>query len=113
MPSNTKSARESQKALLETAIAERRDALKQKGLDGEKVRKDPRLKQLLAKLRQIQRALVAIQAKVKKNEDLARRKKEKAEQKADEPKKKGKPKKKGAKKSAESGKKAKKEKKKK
>ena len=112
MPSKTESVRQSQKTHYETAVSERRKSLKEKGLDEVKIRKDPRIKQLLAKLRQITKALVAIKAKETKNEELIQRKKEKAEQKAEKPKKKGKSKKK-AEKSADSGKKTKKKEKKK
>jgi len=106
MPSKSKSVREAQKTHCEKAISERRAALKEKGVDAGAVQKDPRLKALLAKFRQIQRTLAAIQAKEKKNEELAKRKRAKAEQakegKAD---KKGKSKKKGAKNAEEPSKK--------
>jgi hypothetical protein len=113
MPSKSKSAREAQKVQCETAISARRDELKEKGLDQAAIKKDPRLKQLLAKFRQIQKTLLAIQAKADLNEKLAQRKKEKAENPKDKADKKGKSKKKGDKKAEESGKKkkAKKEKK--
>jgi len=80
MPSKSKNVREAQKTQCEKAIVARRADLKEKGLVGPAITKDVKLKALLAKFRQIQRALVAIQAKEKKNEDLARRKVEKAEQ---------------------------------
>jgi hypothetical protein len=110
MPSKSKSVREAQKKQCEAAISARRAALKEKGLDSKAIGKDPKLKALLAKFRQIQKTLVAIQAKEKKNEELAKRKTEKAEQaKQDKAEKKGKSKKKAGKKAEEpSGKKAKK-----
>ena len=112
MPSKAKSVRETQKAQCEAAISARRAALKEKGLDDATIKKDPKLKQLLAKARQIQGTLKAIQAKADLNEKLAQRKKEKAENPKDKAEKKGK-KKKADKKGEESGKKGKKKKEKK
>jgi len=112
MPSKSKNVRESQKAVCQAAIHARRAALKEQGLDPAAIGKDPKLRALMARFRQIQKTLVAIQAKEKKNADLALRKQEKAEQaKLGKPEKKGKAKKKAEQKAEEAGKKAKKAKK--
>ena len=112
MPSNSKSVRELQKKHYETAVQNRLAVLKEKGMASAAIQKDTRLKQLRAKVRKIQKALAAISAIEKKNEELALRKKEKAERKPEEEEK-GKKKGKGKKSAPKAEKKAKKEKKKK
>lgn len=79
MPSKSKTVREAQKAHYESSISARRAFLKEKDLDEPGIKKDPKLKQLRAKLAQINKSLKAISALEKQNEALALRKKEKAE----------------------------------
>ena len=113
MPSKTRSVRETQKSTCEAAIAARQAALRAKGVTQAAIAKDPTLKALLAKFRQIQRTLSAIRAKEEKNEELAQRKQEKAAQpKLSKAEKKAKGGKKAEQQTQQSGKKAKKEKKK-
>ena len=110
MPSKSKTVRESQKVTLETAISKRQADLKETGLANDAIRKDPKLKQLKAKLRETHRRLDSIAALEKKKEDLVQKKKENAEKKRE---KKLKAKDKSAEAPAKGGKKEKKEKKKK
>jgi len=112
MPSKSKSVREAQKEYYETAISKRRAALKEQGLDNDRIQKDPKLKKLKASLRQVHGTLDAIAEKAKLNELLAQRKKEKAE-KPPEEKKKGKRSKKKDEPVADKASKSKKDKKKK
>jgi len=79
MPSKSREVRESQKKHFETSITTRRAFLKEQGLEAATMKKDPRLKQLRAKLSQINKSLKAITDLEKQNEALALRKKEKAE----------------------------------
>jgi len=79
MPSKGKQARQRQKQYFEDAIQRRRSLLVEKGVDKDRIPKDPHLKHLLAELRKTQRRLGAVRALEKQKEDLALRKQQKLE----------------------------------
>ena len=86
MPSKARSVRETQETYYESAIESRRALLIERGMDKDRIRKDPHLKHLQAGLRRTAKRIGAIQALEKQKEELALRKKEKLEGKtADKP----------------------------
>jgi len=85
MPSQGKQARQRQKKYFEEAIQRRRGLLVEKGVDKDRIPKDPHLKHLRAELRKTQKRLSALKALDKQDEDLALRKKQKLEAAAEPP----------------------------
>jgi len=84
MPSNARSVRETQEKYYESAIESRRNLLIERGVDRDRIRKDPHLKHLQAKLRRTAKRIGAIQALEKQKEELALRKQKKLEAKTAE-----------------------------
>lgn len=84
MPSESKQARETQKQYYQGAIQNRRNLLVEKGVDKDRIPKDPHLKHLQAKLRKTMERLSALTALEKKKEEMALRKQQKLEAKAEE-----------------------------
>ncbi len=82
MPSESKQARESQKQQFQVAIEARRNLLAEKGMDKDRIAKDPRLKHLQAKLRKTTKRLSVLASLEKKKEDMALAKQQKLEAKA-------------------------------
>jgi hypothetical protein len=79
MPSQARSVRETQKNKYERAIEGRRNLLMERGVDKDRIRKDPHLKHLQAKLRRTVKRIGAVQALEKQKEELALRKQKKLE----------------------------------
>ncbi len=77
MPSKSRIARENQKALWKSKLAERMEALISQGLSKEAILKDTALKQIRAKLRETEARLKAIAGRETKREEMARIKAEK------------------------------------
>jgi hypothetical protein len=84
MPSNARSVRETQEKYYESAIESRRNLLIERGVDKDRIRKDPHLKHLQARLRKTAKRIGAIQALEKQKEELALRKQKKLEAKTAE-----------------------------
>ncbi len=107
MPSESKQARETQKQRVQAAIEARRNLLAEKGVDKDRVARDPRLKHLQAKLRKSSKRLSVLASLEKKQEDMALAKQRKREAKtadtAEEAPKEGKKKQKKEKKKKEEG----------
>jgi len=78
MPSRIRSTRQAQVRRCQEEIRKRLADLKERGAEKAVVQKDPKLRQMRARLRQLQKALLAILAIDKKNESLAVRKQERA-----------------------------------
>ena len=79
MPSKVRGVRESQKDYYVAAIEKRRSLLIDKGVDMARIRKDPQLKPLQARLRQAIRRLGALKSIEKQTEALALRKAQRLE----------------------------------
>ncbi len=79
MPSKTRTVREQQIQSFESSISNRLASLKEKGLDSAQIKKDPKMKQLRARLSQTKKSLLAISTLENQKEALALRKKEKEE----------------------------------
>lgn len=77
MPSKTRTARENQKNLWESKLAERMEALTSRGVDKEAILKDGALKGIRAKLRETEARLKAIADRERKLEEMARLKADK------------------------------------
>ena len=86
MPSKTRKTIEIQKGLYESAIKKRQAELKTLESGDSKISKDTKLKHLKAKVRKADRRLLTVSKLEKQIEDLASRKKEKADKKPEEPK---------------------------
>ena len=84
MPSQARSVRETQKDHYERAIERRRSLLIERGADKDRIRKDPHLKHLRAKLRRTAKRIGALQALEKQKEELTLRKQKKLEAKTAE-----------------------------
>ena len=85
MPSESKQARETQKRRYQGAIESRRNLLVERGVEKDRIPKDPHLKHLRAKLRKTSKRLAALAALEKQKEDMALRKQQKLEAKTEEP----------------------------
>jgi hypothetical protein len=77
MGSKTKQTREEQKIHWETKLKQRLSVLAEKGMESEKVAKDPGVRKIRAKIRQTQGRLKAIADSEKKANELSRIKAEK------------------------------------
>ena len=84
MPSESKQARETQKQYYQGAIDSRRNLLVERGVEKDRIPKDPHLKHLQAKLRKTSKRLAALAALEKQKEDMALRKQQKLEGKPEE-----------------------------
>jgi hypothetical protein len=84
MPSESKQARETQKQHFQVAIDARRNLLADKGVDKDRIAKDPHLKHLKAKLRKASKRLSVLGSLEKKKEDMALAKQQKLEAKTSE-----------------------------
>jgi len=84
MPSESKQARETQKEYYQGAIQRRRNLLVDRGVDKDRIPKDPQLKHLQAELRQTTKRLRTLKALEKKEEEMALRKQQKLEAKTEE-----------------------------
>ena len=80
MSSKTKQIIEAQKRIYEMAFQNRRAELKVLKLEGVKIRKDPQLRHLRAKVRQANRRLLAISKIQKQIESSASQKRKKADE---------------------------------
>ena len=80
MPSQRRSTREAQKLRCEGDIKRLVAALQGKGLDSATIRRNPAVRKLKARLKQIENALLTIAKLEKRKEALALRKKEKEAQ---------------------------------
>ena len=85
MPSESKQARETQKQTYQGAIDSRRNLLVERGVEKDRIPKDPHLKHLQAKLRKTSKRLAALAALEKQKEDMALRKQQKLEAKPEKP----------------------------
>lgn len=79
MPSESRQARETQKQCCEGAIETRRNLLVERGVDKDRIPKDPHLKHLQAKLRKTNKRLAVLAGLEKKKEEMAFRKQQKLE----------------------------------
>lgn len=84
MPSESKQARERQKEYYQGAVRKRRDLLVERGVDKDRIPKDPHLKHLQAELRKTVKRLGTLKALEKKKEEMALRKQRKLEAKTEE-----------------------------
>jgi len=85
MPSESKQARETQRQTYQGAIDSRRNLLVERGVDKDRIPKDPHLKHLQAKLRKTAKRLAALAALEKQKEEMALRKQQKLEAKTEKP----------------------------
>ena len=85
MPSESKQARETQEQYYQGAIDSRRNLLVERGVEKDRIPKDPHLKHLQAKLRKTSKRLVALAALEKQKEEMALRKQRKLEAKTEKP----------------------------
>jgi hypothetical protein len=77
MGSKTKQTREGQKTYWETKLNQRISVLAEKGMESEKIAKDPGVRKIRAKIRQAQGRLKAIADSEKRSEEISRDKAEK------------------------------------
>ena len=84
MASKAQGVRETQKGYYEVTIERRRNLLIEKGVDKARIKKDPYLRHLRARLRQTNKGLSTLQALENQKEALVLRKKEKLEAKTAE-----------------------------
>lgn len=77
MGSKTKQTREGQKTYWETKLNQRISVLAEKGMESEKIAKDPGVRNIRAKIRQAQGRLKVIADSEKKAEEISRDKAEK------------------------------------
>lgn len=84
MPSESKQARETQKQHYQGAIESRRNLLVERGVERDRIPKDPHLKHLRAKLRKTTKRLSALAALEKQKEEMILRKQQKLEAKTEE-----------------------------
>lgn len=85
MASKARGVRETQKGYYEVTIERRRKLLIEKGVDKARIKKDPYLRHLRARLRQTNKGLSTLQALKNQQEALVLRKKQKLEAKTAEP----------------------------
>lgn len=85
MPSESKQARETQKQAYQGAIERRRNLLVERGLEKDRIPKDPHLKHLRAKLRKTTSRLNALADREKQKEEMVLRKQQKLAAKTEEP----------------------------
>ncbi len=85
MPSESKQARETQKQTCQAAINTRRNLLVERGVERDRIPKDPHLKHLQAKLRKTTKRLTALADLEKQKEEMALRKQQKLEGKTEKP----------------------------
>ena len=83
MPSQSKKARETQKEYYQGAVRRRRNLLVERGVEKDRIQKDPHLKHLQAELRKTTKRLGTLKALEKKEEELALRKQQKLEAKTE------------------------------
>jgi hypothetical protein len=83
MPSESKQARETQEQYYQDAINSRRELLVERGVEKDRIPKDPHLKHLQAKLRKTAKRLTALAALEKQKEEMALRKQQKLEAKTE------------------------------
>jgi hypothetical protein len=84
MPSESRQARETQKQIYQGAIESRRKLLVDRGVEKDRIPKDPHLKHLQARLRKTTRRLNALSALEKQKEEMTLRKQQKLEAKTEE-----------------------------
>ena len=77
MGSKTKQTREDQRSYWETKLSQRLSVLSERGMESEKITKDPGVRKIRAKLRQTQGRLKAIAESEKKAAEIAQTKAEK------------------------------------
>ena len=78
MGSKTKQTREDQRSYWETKLSQRLSVLSERGMESEKITKDPGVRKIRARLRQTQSRLKAIADSEKKAEEIARIKADKS-----------------------------------
>lgn len=78
MGSKSKQTREDQRTYWETKLSQRLSVLTEKGTESEKIKRDPGIKKIRAKLRKTQGRLQSIADSEKKTEEIARIKAEKS-----------------------------------